>query len=121
MRYVSISMLNFISLREKQFIIFVNARCLEDEIWVKFWQNGELKTRPWAEYEAIGEAATTAVVTAQWSCQGLQILAQMMQHKEIDRYCAQTYLDLLASQALKGRFYVSRRPGRNKEERSQFD
>ncbi|KAJ5240614.1 uncharacterized protein N7469_002267 [Penicillium citrinum] len=100
---------------------FVKALYLEDDIWVEYWRNREYRTCSWSEYEGIGEAATAAVVAAQWSCQGLQILAGMVQQGTINRINAKMRLEQLSSQAYGRRFRLSLPSGRDAAERSRFD
>ena len=109
LRYVYYLSSKFHNIKTKQKITFtfVKALYLEDEIGVEYWRNSEKRTCSWTEYEGIGEAATAAVVAAQWSCQDLQILARMVQQGTINCVNAKKRLDQLSSQAYERRFRLS--------------
>lgn len=123
LRYVYYLCSKFHNIKTKQKITFtfVKAVYLEDEIGVEYWRNSEKRTCSWTEYEGIGEAATAAVVAAQWCCQDLQILAQMVQQGTINCVNAKKRLDQLSFQAYERRFRLSLPSGRDAAERSRFD
>lgn len=82
-----------------QSIIFSDAKCGEDEIYVEILLNGRHEVLSWDDFENRGFKATTAVVEAKWSCGELQKLAQSFQNRQIEFPDAEEKLNTMRQHA----------------------
>ncbi|KAK9604388.1 hypothetical protein V6Z93_002356 [Aspergillus fumigatus] len=89
--------------QKQEFIIFANAERGTDDLVVTFLRNRFPDRCSWSEYKSIGPEATTAVVSAGWSCRALDEIATSLREGGFD----ERRLDQLRQEARNNRRRIS--------------